>query len=104
VTRSSKRGASEVTLITPADRGVGSLARECGRVGGQVPDVVTMNVLLAGLVSSEPPRLAQAEDLFAEMVEAGPQPDKFTFSILLKVRGGGQMGDQREASVWFAAR
>ena len=48
------------------------------------PDVVTSNIILDGLLSAEPPGVQKAESIFMEMLERGPQPDQYTFSILLK--------------------
>ena len=52
---------------------------------GVAPDIVTCNTLLAALLlATDPPRLRQAEDLFMEMLEGGPFPDCYTFSMLLR--------------------
>ena len=49
------------------------------------PDVVTCNTLLDALLfETDPPRIRQAEALFLEMLEDGPFPDQYTFSILLR--------------------
>lgn len=49
------------------------------------PDVVTCNTLLDALLfKTDPPRIRQAEALFLEMLEDGPFPDQYTFSILLR--------------------
>lgn len=62
-------------------------AQEQQQGGGVRADVVTVNTLLDGLLSAEPPRVREAELLFMEMVEGGTQPDEYTFSILLKAYG-----------------
>jgi len=56
-----------------------------GGVGAVAPDVVTCNTVLDALLfKTDPPRIRQAEALFLEMLEDGPFPDQYTFSILLR--------------------
>ena len=48
------------------------------------PDIITCNTVLDGLFKAEPPRIHEAEAFFLEMLDKGPKPDQYTFSILLR--------------------
>lgn len=49
----------------------------------------------AGLLSDSPPRMAEAEQIFLDMIQKGPEPDRYTYATILAGYPEGLGGPQR---------
>ncbi|CAM9972345.1 unnamed protein product, partial [Discosporangium mesarthrocarpum] len=66
---------------------------------GIQPDEVTMNAMLDGLASCDPPRMREAEAMLEVMQGWGLKPNQVSYSVMLK--GYGHSGDLTRAQLMF---